>query len=124
MNFLCRFVPNYVELSKGFTFLLNKWIPFIWDEVTQKFFDALKNALVSAPLLHPPNYHHDYFLYFATTDSTIAMVLIQDDDDGDENVIYYLTRNLFDVETRYAHVEKMSLVVVDIVQRFQHYILL
>ena len=52
------------------------------------------------------------------------MVLVQDDDDGDEHVIYYLSRNLLDTETRYAHVEKLALVVVQAVQRFCHYILL
>ena len=40
------------------------------------------------------------------------MVLVQDDDDGNEYVIYYLSRNLLDLETRYAHVEKLVLAVV------------
>lgn len=53
-NFLCHFLPNYVELAKGFTCLLKKGIPFIWDEIAQNYFDALKNNLISAPLLQTP----------------------------------------------------------------------
>lgn len=70
----------------------------------------------------PPNYHHDYFLYLVDVDNTIAMVLVvQDDDDGDEHMIYYLSWNIFDTETRYAHVKKLDLGVV---QGFPYYILL
>ena len=65
-----------------------------------------------------------YTLYFATADTTIGMVLVQTDDDDTEHVIYYLSRNLLDTETRYAYVEKLALVVVCAVQRFRHYILL
>jgi hypothetical protein len=99
-------------------------MPFVWDEVAQKSFDDLKVVLINAPLLHPPDYHRDYFLYLAAAPSTIAMVLVQDDDEGNEHVIYYLSRNLLDTETRYAHVEKLALAAVQVVQRFRHYILL
>ena len=74
--------------------------------------------------MRPTNYHHDFTLYLAAAFSTIAMVLVQDDDDKNEHVIYYLSQNLLDPETRYAHVEKLALVAVQAVQRFHHYILL
>ena len=31
--FLRRFIPNYAELTKGFTRLLKHNVPFIWDEI-------------------------------------------------------------------------------------------
>ena len=52
------------------------------------------------------------------------MVLVQEDDDGDEHVIYYLSRNLLDLETRYSHVEKIALAAIQAVHSFRHYILL
>ena len=30
-NFLRRFIPNYAELAKGYTRLLKKDVPFVWD---------------------------------------------------------------------------------------------
>jgi len=45
-NFLWRFVPNYAELTKGFIRLLKKGVPFHWDDVDQKVFDALKYVLI------------------------------------------------------------------------------
>ena len=58
---------------------LKKNVPFIWDEIADKYFDALKNVLTHALLLHLPNYQQDYFLCLATSDSTIGMVLVQED---------------------------------------------
>ena len=52
------------------------------------------------------------------------MVLVQDGDDGNELVVYYLSRNLLDTKTRYAHVKKLTLAAVQAVQRFRHYIML
>jgi len=88
------------------------------------FFDDLKVVLINAPLLHPPEYYRYYFLYLVVSLSTIAMVFIQDDGEGSEDMIYYLSRNLLDIETHYSHVEKLVLVVVQVVQFFWHYILL
>lgn len=77
--------------------------------------------LVSASLLHLPDYHCDNILYLVATDS---VVLVQDDDDGTEHVVYYLSRDLLDTETRYASVKNLALAVVHVVQCFHHYILL
>jgi hypothetical protein len=52
------------------------------------------------------------------------MVLVQEDDSPKEHVIYYLSQSLTTTETKYLHVEKLALAVVQVVQRFRHYILL
>jgi hypothetical protein len=75
-KFLRRFIANYAEITKGFMRLLNKDVPFYWDDVTQCSFDALKHTLTTAPLLWPPNYNKDFLLYLAATESTIGMVLV------------------------------------------------
>jgi hypothetical protein len=108
----------------GFTRLLKKGYKFVWDETANKAFEALKISLTRTPLLFPPDYSRDYFLYLADADSTIAMVLVQEDDSHDEHVIYYLSRSLTTTKEKYLHVEKLALVVVQAVQRFRHYILL
>lgn len=75
-NFLHRFVPNYIDLAKGFTRLLKNGMPFVWDEISQNSFDALKQMVINAPLFHPPDYHHIYFPYLVATSSAISMVLV------------------------------------------------
>ena len=52
------------------------------------------------------------------------MVLVQEDEFHNENVIYYLSRNLSPTEVKYSHVEKLALEAVQFVQRIHCYILL
>jgi hypothetical protein len=80
VNFLRHFVPNYANITKGFMHLLNKGVPFFWDEASQRYFDYLKKELVLTPLLSPPDYNRDYLLYLVAVESLIGMDLIQEDD--------------------------------------------
>ena len=91
--------------------------------MAQKAYDALKYVLTHTPFLHPPDYHRDYFLHLAVSDATIGMVLVQEDKLNEENVIYYLSRNLTKTKEKYAHVEKLALAVVQAIQNFRRYIL-
>jgi hypothetical protein len=52
--------------------LLKKGVPFVWDDQAQWSFDALKKALMSTPLLSPPDYGRDFFLYLAASESPLA----------------------------------------------------
>ena len=110
-------------MAKGFIKLLKKGVPFHWDQVAQASFDAVKDHLVRASLMYPPNYQNDYFLYIVAAETTIAMVLVQAED-GIQHPIYYLSRNLNDTEVKYSYVEKLALAAVQAVQKFRHYILL
>ena len=115
-NFLRHFIANYVELTKGFMHLLKKGVPFFWDDQDQCSFDALKCALMSTPVLHPPKYNREFILSLATFDSSIGMVLIKNDDDHIEHVIYYLSKVLVGTELCYPYVEKLDFVAAFVVQ--------
>ena len=75
-NFLRCFIVNYAKISKGFMCLLKQDTPFVWDETAQLTFEALKKALLWAPLLRPPDYSRDFILYLAAYESTIGVVLV------------------------------------------------
>jgi hypothetical protein len=79
-KFLRHFIPNYAELTLGFTRLLKKGSDFVWDTTANKDFEALKLSLTCTPLLFPPDYSRNYLLYLAASNYTIIMVLIQEDD--------------------------------------------
>jgi len=110
-------------MSKGFTCLLKKGIPFHWDQVAQGSFDALKDPLIRVSLMYSPNYQNKYFMCLATVDTTIVMGLVQEED-GIEHLIYYFSCNLNDTEVKYSYIKKLSLAAVQDVKIFCHYILL
>ena len=75
-NFLQRFIVNYANITMGFMRLLKQDTPFVWDEIAQLTFEALKKALLPAPLLHLPDYSKDFILYLAASELTIEVVLV------------------------------------------------
>ena len=56
--------------------LLQKGVPFIWDDRAQQSFDALKTALTSTPIISRPNYQKDFLLYLAASNTTVGIVLV------------------------------------------------
>jgi hypothetical protein len=75
-NFLRQFIVNYANITKGIMRLLKKDTLFIWDERAQESFDSLKKALVSKPLLKPPEYNRDYLVYITVSEGTVDMLLV------------------------------------------------
>jgi len=60
--------------------ILKKGVPFYWDKADQCSFEDLKGALMSAPLLQPPDYNIDFLLYLAAAESTTGLVFVREDD--------------------------------------------
>ena len=67
-------------------------------------------------MLSPLDYSRDFFIYVVTSMEKIGMVLVQEDEELQEHVIYYLRRNLIDVEIHYSHVEKLALATIHAVE--------
>lgn len=80
----------------------------------QASFDALKCSLVKESLMYAIDYQKDFNLYLAAIDTTITMVLVQEND-RIEHPVYYLSRNLNDVESRYSYVENLALAAIQAV---------
>ncbi len=104
--------------------MLKKDVPFIWDEAAQSLFQALKDALMSAPVLKAPDFSRDFILYLAAAESTMGMVLVQESDDDTEHMVYYLSPALVGPELTFSHIEKLALAAVHVVQRLRHYLIL
>jgi len=56
---------------------------------------------MNPPILLPPLWDKVMKLFIAASDNTIGSMLAQEDENGVERAIYYLSRVLNDVETRY-----------------------
>ena len=66
----------------------------------------------------------NFFIHVATSEEMVGMVLVQEDEKLQDHLIYYLSRNLIDMELCYTHVEKLALATVHVIQCLRHYIFL
>ena len=53
-----------------------------WTEDAMKYFNLVKLALTTAPVLISPNYTHDFIIFSLTSKHALAVVLMQKKDQG------------------------------------------
>src|ERR1041384_2774431 len=56
VGFYRRFIKDYSETSRPLTNLLQKDVPFVFDEDCKKALEVLKKALITAPVVQPPDW--------------------------------------------------------------------
>jgi len=123
--FIRRFISNLSGKIHAFTPLLKLEADqeFVWGREQQLALDEIKNYLASPPVLVPPQHGEPFRLYLSTDDAVIGSALIQEFE-GKERVIYYLSRRLVDVETRYLAIEKLCFCLYFSCVKLRHYLLL
>lgn len=72
-----RFVPQYGMISKPLTNLLKKDTIFVWTSEIESSFQALKQALMSAPILALPNFDIPFVIETDASSYGIGAVLHQ-----------------------------------------------
>ena len=122
MNFLHHFVPNIAEHLKEMTKMLNKDSQMKWTEEAVKYFNLVKLALSSAPVLVSPYYIQDFILFSFASEHTMAAVLLQKRDDH-ERPITFFNRAIRDAALKYNIIEKQALALVKALKDFRVYIL-
>ncbi|KAK1683553.1 hypothetical protein QYE76_044401 [Lolium multiflorum] len=54
-GFYRRFIKDFSKISKPLTNLLQKDVPFVFDDDCKEAFETLKKALTTAPVVEPPD---------------------------------------------------------------------
>lgn len=72
-----KFVRNFGVISKPLTDLLKKNTLFLWTPTANAVFNALKQALVQAPVLAPPDFSQQFVLQTYASGTGIGAVLMQ-----------------------------------------------
>ena len=76
INFLRRFVSNFVELVKHIATMLRKGNEVKWTSEPRESFGKIKKALIEAPVLISPDYSKDFLIFSFASCDTVATVLL------------------------------------------------
>ncbi|KAK3032340.1 hypothetical protein RJ639_035391 [Escallonia herrerae] len=93
---------------------------FEWTEECQKSFEELKRYLLSPPLLTKPITGEDLFIYLSISEVAVSTVLIREEE-GKQRPVYYISKVLQDVETRYPRIDKVALALVTSSRKLRPY---
>ena len=74
---------------------------------------------MQAPMLIAPDPREDLFMYLSVSDHAVSAVLLRDR--GVQHPVYYISKTLVDVETKYLPLEKLVLALVHAIRKLPHY---
>jgi len=77
INFIKRFIVNFAELTKHITAMLRKDSKVKWIEEAKYSFNAIKEAITTAPVLISPDFAKVFYIFSFSSRNTIAALLLQ-----------------------------------------------
>jgi hypothetical protein len=101
--------------------LLAKDAPFEFDDECLNAFQIPKKALISAPIIQPPDWSLPFEIMCDASDYVVGAVLGQTKD-REDHVISYASKTLSGPQLNYATTEKELLVVVFAINKFRSYL--
>ena len=112
---------GFYKISRTLTNLLQKDIPFVFDDDCLEAFETLKKALISAPIVQPPNWNLPFEIMCDVSDYVVGAILGLKVDKK-LNAIHYASKTLDNAQRDYATTEKEFLAVVFACDKFRSYI--
>jgi hypothetical protein len=112
INFLRRFIPNFAEIVKLITYMLNKDSEMKWTSKDKASFKKVNKSIREAPMLASPDYTKEFLIFTFVSEHTIAMILLQKNEEGFEHPIAFFSKSLKDVELKYDILEQKSYAMV------------
>jgi hypothetical protein len=67
INFVHRFVPDFVVMFKPIHNLINQDHSFSWTDDVEDAFVGIKKAIISAPVLVKPDFEKEFMIYTNAT---------------------------------------------------------
>ena len=120
-GFYRRFIRNFSKIARPLTNLLQKDVRFKFDENCLNAFNILKQVLLKAPMIQPPDWKKPFDLLCEANHESVGVTLCQQD--GDElNIIHHASRTLNDAQINYRLIEKEFFAVVFACEKFRSYI--
>ncbi|XP_019090108.1 PREDICTED: uncharacterized protein LOC104738230 [Camelina sativa] len=120
-GFYRRFIKDFSKIARPLTQLLCKDISFEFTADCLEAFLTIKQALISAPIVQPPDWDLPFEVMCDASDFAVGAVLGQRKD-GKLHVVYYASRTLDGTQTKYATTEKELLAIVFAFEKFRSYL--
>ncbi|XP_021748570.1 uncharacterized protein LOC110714371 [Chenopodium quinoa] len=121
VGFYRRFIKDFSKIARPLTELLAKDVPFVFSDACLKAFNRLKEALISAPVMQPPDWSLPFEIMCDASDYAVGAVLGQRKEKK-LHAIYYTRKTLSFTQMNYATTEKEMLAVIYAIDKFHSYL--
>ncbi|KAL4302930.1 hypothetical protein GQ457_10G012940 [Hibiscus cannabinus] len=121
-GFYRRFIEDFSKITKPLCSLLEQGRPFEFNEDCTKAFNLLKQKLVTAPIVEPPDWKLPFELMCDASDYAVGAVLGQRKGKI-FRPIYYASKTLNDAQVNYTTTKKEMLAVIFAFDKFRSYLI-
>ena len=90
-----------------------------WGPECDKAFQAIKGYLASPLTLSQPIEGEELYLYLAASATAISAALVRSDEDDKQRPVYFVSKMLTNVETRYTDFERITLALMMAVKKLR-----
>ncbi|XP_062119250.1 uncharacterized protein LOC133833000 [Humulus lupulus] len=108
---LSRFISRMSDRCQPFLQCIKKSTNTTWGTKQNTALEELKAYLSSHPILSSPIPNEDLFLYLSVSHFAVSSVLFREDACR-QKPMFYCSKMLLDVETRYSMMEKLALALI------------
>ena len=98
---LGRFIARFTDELRPFFLAIRKAGTNGWTDNCQNTFEKIKHCLMQPPILSNPIPKEKLYMYLAVSEWAVSAVLFRCPSPKEQRPIYYVSRALADVETRY-----------------------
>ena len=121
-TYYCRHLENYSKFKGPLTALTKQNATWQWGPAEEAAFQAIKQLLVSAPVLRFPDWNKEFILHTDWSKEGMGACLSQIGDDGVEYAVAFASHMNTNAEANLSAFEGEVGAVVWAVQRFRYYL--
>jgi hypothetical protein len=123
LNHYSNFVPNFQVIAEPLYRLLRKNIPWTWrEEIEEKAFKILKDAMCNTPVLLLPDWNKEFYLQTDASKIGAGAVLLQKDDQGSIRPVSFASWLFNPAQRNYSTTERELLAIVKATRKWKPYL--
>lgn len=98
---LGRFIARFMDKLRLFFLVLREANATRWTDNCQNAFEKIEHYLTQALILSSPQPCEQLYMYLVVSDWTVRVVLFHSLSHKEQRLVYFISRAMDDVETRY-----------------------
>ncbi|RVW82262.1 Retrovirus-related Pol polyprotein from transposon 17.6 [Vitis vinifera] len=118
---LGRFIARFTDELRPFFLAIRKAGTHGWTDNCQNALERIKHCLMHPPILSSPIPKEKLYMYLAVSEWAISAVLFRCPSPKEQKPVYYVSRALAYVETRYSKMELTALALRSVAQKLCPY---
>jgi hypothetical protein len=120
VNYICELIPKHSHYAAVLTDLLSTSKHFVWTEVHDEAFAAVKAQVMKTTMLSFPDYAHQIEIYTDASKRQIGAVILQrNDDKSPRSLIAFFSKKMNPAQSWYTITEQELLSVVETLKTYK-----